>query len=92
MLAGDLLEDGTDWELADLTGCPDLSSRASISGEHGRCFETCLVLSRSFLSSVAFLMSMAVRSVEEMSRESLLEVHVGALESVLSPTSTGIGK
>lgn len=59
VLAGDL--DGeVHWDLADLTGDPDLSSRASIRFDCSRLREACSVVSESVPSSVADMLQLTI--------------------------------
>lgn len=87
MLAGDLKAEA-DWDLTVLMGGPDISSRASTCDDCGRVCEACLGVIESASPSVADLMSLAVRTMEVMSRESVLEVCVGALESTILSSNT----
>lgn len=68
------LEGEVDWDLADLTGVPDLGSQASIGGNYDRLQEPCSGVNESVLLSVMDLMAFAVRGVEAMSSASILEV------------------
>lgn len=79
MLARDL-EGEADFDLAYLTGGPDLGIQASISDDYGHRLEGCFVVSTFIPSSFLDLLSMAIAGVEAMSEEFILEVGVDALE------------
>lgn len=86
------LEGEADWESADLTGGTDLCRRISICGDYGCLCEACSVFNESGSSSMADLLSLVIRGVEEMSRSSILEGRIRTLESTLSPNITRIGE
>lgn len=70
MLVGDV-EGKTDWDLADLTGGPKLSSPVSIHRCYRRPYKMCSVLSESFFSSAANLLSLAILTMDAMSKSSI---------------------
>lgn len=90
VLAGDLEGEG-DWDLAYLTGGPDLSSRAAICEDYERLREACFLVNNSIPSSMSDLLSLGIRSVEVMRRASILEVLFGALNSTFSSNNWWIG-
>lgn len=90
MLPGDL-EVKVERYVADPTGGLDLGNLVSICGDYERFLETYSMTSDSIPSSVADLLSLAIRGVEAMTRTSILEVRIGGLESTLSSNSTHIG-
>lgn len=77
MLLGDLNGE-VDCHLADLTGSLDLSSRSSIRSAYSRLCEVVSVICESVPSWSVELLSLAVPSVEEITRASILKVLVGA--------------
>lgn len=89
MLPGDL-ENEAGWELADLTGGPDLGSRASTRQDYERLWEACSAVNESVTSSAADLLSLVVRSVPLKSWGSILYVRVSALESTFSSSYRSI--
>lgn len=91
VLAGDLHHEA-DWDLAHVTGSPDLGSRAIIRGDKGHLREVCSVIRKSLPSLVSHLLTLNISEMEAMSRASPLGVCVGALESALSPNNTWIGE
>lgn len=77
--------------MADLTGGLDSGSRASISGDYERLCEACSVVKASVPLSVADILSLVICSVDEMSKASILKVHVGALELTVSSNNICVG-
>lgn len=77
-LASDL-EGEAEWESANWTGGLYIGSEASILGEYGRHREVLYVVIESVPLWVADFLSLAIRSVEKMSRETIQEVRVDAL-------------
>lgn len=71
MLASDW-EGEADWDLANLTGGPDIGSQPSICSAYGHLRGMCSVVSESVSSSIAYLLLLAVHDLEEMSRTSIL--------------------
>lgn len=70
-----------------------MGRRASTRRDYGGLREACSVIMESVPSSVTDIVSLAIRSVELMSRASTLNVCIGALESTLySTNNTRIGK
>lgn len=86
------LDDDADWDSDYFRGVSNLGSRTNIHLGYWRLHEVCSVVIESFPSSVADLLSLKVRGMEAMSRASILEVHVGTLESTLSSKNTRFGK
>lgn len=68
MLAGDLEIEG-DLDLALFTGGQVLDSRASIRSDYGPLREAGSVVNESVLSTMAELLSLAIRGVEAMKRD-----------------------
>lgn len=81
MFAGDL-DYEADRELAEWTGGPYFSSRASIPMDYGRVGGECSVVSESVPSSVADMFQLNIRGVEAIIRAYILDVRVGAPESI----------
>lgn len=77
------LDGVVEWELADLAGIYDLSSGAFIRFDYTCRGEECSVVSASITSSVADTLPLIIRGVEAMSRASILEIPVGALQSTV---------
>lgn len=73
-------------------GMSDSGSRASIRGDYVRFREECSVVCQFFPSSVVDLLSLMISVVEAMSRASIMEVRVRALESTLSSNNAQIGE
>lgn len=71
-----------------MTGDPNLSSQAGICGDCGCLHEARLVVSETVPSSVLGLLSFVIHGMKAMSMESIPEVFVGALESILSSNNT----
>lgn len=91
MLAGDLKVEAH-WNLADLTQGPTLGSRASACGDFRCLRDAFLEVYESVSSSLTDLMSLVIRSVEPISRASIVPVGIYDLESMLSSNNTRIGE
>lgn len=79
----DDLHGEADWDLAILSRGLDLDSLTSISGDYRSLCDVWSVVSESAPSSIVVLFSLATRSVEAMSRPSILEAYVAPSESTL---------
>lgn len=82
MCASDL-EGEADRDLGDLTVGPNSGSRTSTRGDYQRLREACSVVSKFVPSSVADLLLLAICGVETLSKASILEVRIWALESTM---------
>lgn len=80
VFAADLYSEA-DWDLADLRGGPDLGTQARIRSHYACLGKMWLVVGESVPLSAVDLLSLAIRRVEAMSRESILKVRVSVLES-----------
>lgn len=67
-------DDEADWYIADFTERPDLGSQVNIRVNSRTSSGGGTVVSESVSSSVAILLSLALLSVNEMSRDSILRV------------------
>lgn len=73
------LEKDADWDLADQMGVSDIRCRGSIRADSERLREACSVVNSSVPSSVAELLSLAIRGLKVTSRAFVLEVGAGVL-------------
>lgn len=65
--------------LAHLTGGSDFCSSYSIHCDYGHLREACPLVNGYVPSSVADLLSLAIKVVEKMDRESIAEVRIGVI-------------